>query len=121
MTEAQIKAKLRRDLQTRGFHVQAMSGFATNGTPDQWLSGPGGDLWLESKVDMKTKGAVLPKLRPLQKLWLNTQYKLGRRVAVFVATSTDEGVLYFDGDWNSKKNTRLSWIQILDSISAVLK
>jgi hypothetical protein len=121
MKERTIKANLRKSLREQGVYIQDMSSIATNGTPDLWLSDKGGDLWLEVKVNVKTIGGILPSLSPLQQLWLNNQHDLGRSVCVYVATNLREGILYCNGEWNSKKNDRLPWDEVIKELLKKIK
>lgn len=111
MNERDFKAKLRR-LILPHCYIQSVSSLGVGGTPDLWISGKQSDLWLEVKFDDKTKGPILPKLRPLQNKWLNERQAEGRKVAVLVGTGTSEGIYYVDGLWNFKKDGR----QPLDAI-----
>lgn len=76
-----------------------MAAFATNGTPDLWLSGPFGDRWVEVKWDPITKGALRPKLSPLQKKWISERVAEGRDVVVITAVSLKEAVMYSRMEW----------------------
>ena len=103
MNEAGFKAKLRAKIKPHCY-IQSMSSPAVAGTPDLWLSGKT-DLWLEVKYDEKTKGAVTPKLSPLQSRWLEARAKEGRNVAVIVGTSPSVAILYRT-DWRTPSNDR---------------
>ena len=92
MNERTFKAKLRKLLKPHCY-IQSMSSYATNGTPDLWLSGKK-DLWLEVKYDEVTKGQIRPKLSALQAKWLTDRAREGRNTAVIVGTSPNEAVLF---------------------------
>lgn len=112
MNERDFKAKLRRII-LPSCYIQSVSSLGVGGTPDLWVSGQAKDLWLEVKFDDKTKGPILPKLRPLQRKWLNDRYAENRNVAVLVGTGTNEGIYYKDASWNQHKNTREPLDQII--------
>ena len=105
MNERTFKAKLRKLIQARGCYIQSMSSYATNGTPDLWVSGPKGDIWLEVKYDEKTKGPIKPKLSVLQAKWLHDRLREGRNVAVIVGTGANEAILY-QAAWSDKRGLR---------------
>ena len=111
MNEREFKAKIQRKIKPH-CHIQSMSSYATNGTPDYWISGPKGDLWLEVKYDEKTKGEIKPKLTPIQKNWLDARHKEGRNVMVVVGTSPDTCVFFRNGLWFAHLSHRAS----LDSV-----
>lgn len=115
MNERDFKAKLQKHLKPH-CHIQSMSSYATNGTPDYWLSGPLGDCWVEVKFDATTKGDILPKLSALQRKWCNDRNAEGRSVYVVVGTSTSEGVLFRLGEWNLKSGLRLSFDSIIQEL-----
>lgn len=59
------------------------------GIPDLWISGPGGDLWIEVKyvvVPKRDKTLIIPDLSALQKEWLEDRSKEGRRVGVIIGS-----------------------------------
>lgn len=105
MNERTFKAKLRKLIQSNGCYIQSMSSYATNGTPDLWVSGPKGDIWIEVKYDEKTKGPIKPKLSVLQSKWLHDRLREGRNVAVVVGTSTSEAIIFRNG-WVDKRGLR---------------
>lgn len=120
MSERTFKAKLRTKFKPHCY-IQSMSSYATNGTPDLWLSGKR-DVWIEVKYDPTTKGAITPKLSALQAKWLNDRQWEGREVYVIVGTSLNEGILYKKGMWNNASSNRrpLDFIikDILDRVTA---
>ena len=117
MNERTFKTKLRKLLKPHCY-IQSMSSYATNGTPDLWLSGKR-DLWLEVKYDEVTKGAFKPKLSALQAKWLNDRVTEGRNVAVIVGTSPNEAVLFtVPKSWDMKLANRQP---LSDCISTLLE
>ena len=96
--EAAFKRKIYHAV-LRHCHVQAMADRFRSGVPDHWYSGKKGDLWIEYKWDPRTKGALKPRLSIPQLIWLNHRYEEGRNVAVIVATSLKEGVIYRNKEW----------------------
>lgn len=102
MHEADFKLVLRKRI-SKFAYIQSMFSYATNGTPDYWISGPSSDLWLEVKVEKSIGGGVKPKLSALQKRWLDERYSEGRKVAVIVGISRTAAIWYGDGSWDRKK------------------
>lgn len=115
MIESGFKQKIHKALRKRRIYSQSMSSYATNGTPDIWVSAVK-DLWIEVKFDQKTKGAIKPKLTPLQANWINDRYKEGRQVIVIVGTSSKDGIVYVDGEWGTHKNARVSFDELIEEI-----
>jgi len=102
MIEADFKVILRKKI-SKFAYIQSMFSYATNGTPDYWISGPSADLWLEVKVEKSIGGGVTPKLSALQKRWCDERYKEGRNVAVIVGISRTAAIWYDEGSWGQKK------------------
>jgi hypothetical protein len=113
MNERTFKAKLRKLIQAKGCYIQSMSSYATNGTPDLWISGPKGDIWVEVKYDEKTKGPIKPKLSVLQSKWLHDRLREGRNVAVVVGTATSEAIIFRAG-WSDKRALREPLDRVVD-------
>ena len=112
-SERAVKAKIRAAVKGRCY-IQSMSSYATNGTPDLWCSGRHGDLWLEVKYDPKTVGAISPKLSTLQRKWLLDRHAEGRNVAVYVATSLKEGVVFRNGLLMGHRDERIPFTKAID-------
>jgi len=114
MNERTFKQKL-RSLILPHCYIQSMSSLATAGTPDLYLSGKK-DCWIEVKFDEKTKGAIKPKLSTLQLQWCNNRYDEGRQVLVLVGTSSKEGILFTNGEWDCYGTHRLPLKEIITQI-----
>ncbi|MFA7302065.1 MAG: hypothetical protein WC069_07170 [Candidatus Shapirobacteria bacterium] len=113
-TERFMKAKARAMFKPYVF-IQSMSSLATSGVPDLYISGKK-DCFLEWKHDEKTKGAIRPKLSPLQKQWCDDRYAEGRQVFVVVTTDSKTGILFKHGEWNSHSNDRRPLKEIITQI-----
>lgn len=106
MNERMFKTKLRRLLKPH-CHIQGLQSMSSSGTPDLFLSGPTGCLFLEVKFDDVTKGPVKPKLTALQVKWLNGRASEGRRCGVILGTSHLEGIYYASpADWSGHSSER---------------
>ena len=119
MNETAFKSKLRALLKPHVQHIQSMASLAANGTPDIYISDRN-DCWLEIKVNEKTKGAIKPKLSPLQAYWCSHRAAEGRQVMVLVGTSLKEAILYRHTDqedeWESYSNLRRPLTEIIEEI-----
>lgn len=115
MNERDFKAKLRKHLKPY-VHIQSISSLGVSGTPDLWISGKGGDLWIEVKYDERTPLVKTPKLSALQTKWLNDRFHEGREVLVIVGTSPDEGIIYKNLAWESASHHRVSFEEIITTI-----
>lgn len=66
----------------KSIHRQSMTSasLTSNGTPDYYYDGPGGDLWVEYKMRsaMPRDGIVVPELTPLQLNWLERRFNNSR-------------------------------------------
>lgn len=81
-------ASIRRHL-PKELYVMKNNNLYNAGIPDLWISGPGGDLWIEVKYVVLPKRddtLITPNLSALQIDWLNGRSKEGRRVGVIVGT-----------------------------------
>ena len=119
MNETAFKTKLRALLKPHVQHIQSMASLAANGTPDIYISSLR-DCWIELKTDEKTKGAVKPKLSPLQSYWLDHRHDEGRNVMVIVGTTTKEAILYKNKNWNSHSGERRPLTEIIEEILQVV-
>ena len=115
MNERDYKAKLRVQLKPHCY-IQSMSSLGTNGTPDLWVSGPKGDLWIEVKYNDKTQSGIKPKLSPLQLKWLTDRHNEGRAVMVIIGTSSSEGIICIDRTWEENCKNRLPLPDIIKTI-----
>ena len=115
MNERDYKAKLRLHLKPHCY-IQSMSSMGTNGTPDLWVSGPNGDLWIEVKYNDKTQCGIKPKLSALQLKWLTDRHKEGRNVMVIIGTSPSEGIICKDQTWETNCANRQSFPDIIKTI-----
>lgn len=97
--ERAFKAKLRKLILPHAY-IQSMSSYATNGTPDLWISNKNGDMWMEVKYVPNAPRMVKPKLTALQAKWLNDRHDEGRLVCVVVGVSMQEAILYVNKEWN---------------------
>jgi hypothetical protein len=92
-----------------------MSIYATNGTPDLWVSGKH-DVWIEAKFDEKTKGAITPKVSALQGRWINERSLEGRNVLTIVGVSTKEAIIYSALEYLHPSNDRRPLDEIINFI-----
>jgi hypothetical protein len=77
------------------------------GIPDLWLSGPGGDLWIEVKFVVLPKRddtTITPNLSELQKDWLRRRHSEGRKLGVIVG-SKEGGVWFPNLAWENPLKT----------------
>jgi len=118
MNEAGFKAKLRANLIGK-VHIQSMASPGIGGTPDLWVSGPKGDLWIEVKFNPVTKGPINPKLSALQREWCNRRVNEGRTVMVLVGVAPSSGLIYLQGAWETPHNDRISFAEIITTILGI--
>ena len=82
------------------YHVK-MSNPWVGGIPDDYYSGPGGDMWVEwkwvEKLPKRTK--LKPKLTPLQRAWLDDRADEGRHTRVIVGYPKGNLILNRE-DWD---------------------
>jgi hypothetical protein len=114
MNERDFKAKLRKHIKPHAY-IQSVSSLANAGTPDLWVSGKK-DLWIEVKWDDKTKGPITPKLSALQRAWLHDRWVEGRNVCVIVGTAPNEGIIYWNKQWETSCSGRISFEEIITRI-----
>ena len=121
MTESDFKARLRRWIRNFAY-IQSMSSYATNGTPDLWISGPENDLWLEVKVAPKYIGSKPLKaaISPLQRVWLDGRHAEGRNCAVITGITADRVILIMDGTWAMPSDNIVPWADAIDKIKAIV-
>lgn len=76
------------------------------GIADMWYSGTKSDLWVEYKYEpsLPRTRTYLPKLSPLQVMWLGNRYDEGREVAVILGIP-EGGVIFTELGW-LKPHTR---------------
>ena len=88
-------------------HAQSMTSASlnNNGTPDRYLDGPGGDLWVEFKFLPRTPKVLRPYelLSANQMLWLQRRARHGNAVVVIgfrISERKAAGlVLDIPGEW----------------------
>lgn len=115
-SERAVKAKIRAAVKGR-CHIQSMSSYATNGTPDLWLSGRFGDMWLEVKYDPKATIKSTPKLSTLQRKWLHDRQIENRETLVYLATSLKEGILFTNTvSYNEESRQLVTFEELIDYI-----
>ena len=114
MNEGGFKTKL-RGLLKKHIYIQSMTSYATNGTPDLWISAKL-DLWLEVKFEPLLKSKVKPKLSPLQTKWLNDRHNEGRHVAVIVGVTSSRAALFLNGTWNDHSSNIKPLTDVIDDL-----
>lgn len=70
------------------------------GTPDCYYEGPYGDLWVEYKWLKSFPKIIVPDLSPLQRVWLERNYKNGHEPWVVVGSPTGCIVLHTPAEWD---------------------
>ena len=121
MTESDFKAMLRRRIRQFAY-IQSMSSYATNGTPDLWISGPKNDLWLEVKVATKYIGSKPLKaaLSPLQRVWLDGRHAEGRNCAVITGITNERAILLLDGAWTMPSGNIVPLADAIEKIKVIV-
>ena len=114
MNERDFKALLRKKIKPHAY-IQSMSSYASNGTPDLWISGAK-DLWIEAKVESPDKRNIKPKLSALQAKWIKDRTLEGRNVWTIVGLSTKEAIIYRGLDCFETTNNRQSVDEIIKII-----
>jgi hypothetical protein len=114
MNERDFKALLRKKIKPYAY-IQSMSSYATNGTPDLWVSG-NNDVWIEAKVEDPKKKLITPKLSALQRKWIVDRTNEGRNVLTIVGLSTKEAIIYRGLECLSPSYERLDLDAIINFI-----
>lgn len=85
-----------------GLHHEKMCNPYSSGTPDDWYSGMGSDLWVEYKFlpRLPLRASVKPAslLSVLQLKWLTERHVEGRNVAMVIGCSTG-GYILINQEW----------------------
>lgn len=94
----------------------------TNGVPDAWYSGPGGDLWVEYKyLKIAPKRSFTPKLTKLQLRWLLAREREGRFVAVVVGSPDGVTILRPQDCTGAVNVAAIDWITVEEYIAWLRK
>jgi hypothetical protein len=84
--------RLVRDHLPGSIYRQSMALTMSNGTPDDYYDGRGGDLWVEYKWLPKPPiRGFIPKLTELQLLWLERRWRNGQNAWVIVGFPMNAG------------------------------